>query len=222
MKEYQSAFISFLMHSGVLTFGDFTTKSGRRTPYFINTGNFNTGERLAQVGSWYAKHIVESGLASSDIIFGPAYKGIPLAVSTGVALATEHGCSRGITFDRKEIKTHGDKGALVGSPIAAGNKVILVEDVVTAGTTLKEIVPRLRADYAAEIAGVIIAVDRAERGAGKETAVVELARELEIVIYPLVSIHDIVAYLEQANLVELNLPETIIDSIKGYLTQYGA
>lgn len=222
MKEYQAEFIKFLISSGVLTFGDFTTKSGRKTPYFINTGNFNTGEALAAVGSFYATHLVESGLTDIDVLFGPAYKGIPLAVVTGVSLSREHGLAKGVSFDRKEAKAHGDKGVLVGHQIKAGETVVLVEDVVTAGTTIREMVPRLRSEFKAVVPVVLIAVDRAEKGTTEKSAVTELEEALAIRIYPIVTIHDIIAFLSTNPELPIALPENIVGLMQSYLEQYGA
>lgn len=222
MKEYQSEFIKFLISSGVLTFGNFTTKSGRKTPYFINTGNFNTGETLAAVGSFYAKHLVESGLGNIDVLFGPAYKGIPLAVVTGVSLSREHGLPKGVSFDRKEAKAHGDKGVLVGHQIKAGETVVLVEDVVTAGTTIREMVPRLRSEFKAVVSAVLIAVDRAEKGTAEKSAVTELEEALSIRVYPIVTIHDIIAFLSMTPELPVKLPENIVGLMQSYLEQYGA
>lgn len=222
MEEYQSEFISFLIEAGVLTFGNFTTKSGRKTPYFINTGNFNSGRTIAGAGTFYARHVVARELTDTDVIFGPAYKGIPLAVATGVALSNEHSIDKGVTFDRKEAKTHGDGGVLVGHKIQAGESVMLVEDVVTAGTTLREMVPRLREEFKANVSSVVIAVDRSEKGSGDLSAVEELEQSLSITIHPLVSIHTIIEYLHENTQKASGLPDGIIDSIKRYLEQYGA
>ena len=159
LSEYQPDFIDFLLACDALKFGDFTTKSGRKTPYFINTGSFDSGERIRQLGVFYAAHLVHSGLTGCDTIFGPAYKGVPLAVATSIALQVDHSIDAGYSFDRKEAKEHGDKGFIVGRQLQEGDRVIIVEDVITAGTTLQRLVLILREKNAVQIAGVIVAVD---------------------------------------------------------------
>lgn len=219
---YQAAFIDFLVASGALTFGDFVTKSGRKTPYFVNTGNFNDGSKISKLGSFYASHFIAQGLQKADVIFGPAYKGIPLCVSTASALANEHKLNVGFSFDRKEVKDHGDGGRIVGRLVKDGDKVVLVEDVITAGTTLKEIVPFLRAIGKVEILGVIIAVDRCEKGAGTLSAVQEAQENLGVSVRPIVNIHHIVAYLSQPNSSGYLLPVQLQNKIREYLEIYGA
>lgn len=192
IKTYQREFLDFLLKSGAASFGKFTTKSGRISPYFINTGRINSGSGLTTLGDFYAKHISAAGLLDSfDIIFGPAYKGIPLAVAAGSALFRAAGRDYGISFDRKEAKDHGDKGRIVGAEIKPGARVLLVEDVITAGTTLKEVVPMLRREFKAEVFHVVLAVDRSERGAGEMSAKAELESELDISIHPIIDIHQI-------------------------------
>lgn len=216
--SYQDDFIRFLIASGALTFGDFTTKSGRETPYFINTGRFDDGGKIHELGGFYAKHIVASALGKIDVIFGPAYKGIPLCVAAASALYWGHGIKIGFSFDRKEEKQHGDKGRFVGRAPRSGDRVVIVEDVITAGTTLKEIVPKLRALDGVEIAAVVISVDRRERGAGDMTAVEEVESELGIKVLPIVDIQRIIEFLKrEPGLVEGSL----IGRIESYLAQYG-
>ncbi len=221
-QQLKSEFIKFLIESGALTFGDFTTKAGRKSPYFINTGNFNTGTAICQLGKFYAQQIELHNLGNCDIIFGPAYKGIPLAVTTAVAMETEFKKSIGVTFNRKEAKDHGDKGMLVGAPIKPGARIVIVEDVLSAGTTLREIVPYLRSLGTVEIAGVVVSADRAERGLGKLTAIQESQDLLKINIYPIVSVFDILEYLETGGLAAHNIDASMPDKIKAYLKQYGA
>ncbi len=219
---YQASFIDFLVSSGALTFGDFVTKSGRKTPYFVNTGNFNDGTKIAKLGSFYAAHLVAQGYGSADIIFGPAYKGIPLCVTTASALATQHNINVGFTFDRKEVKDHGDGGRIVGRIIKDGDKIVLVEDVITAGTTLREIVPFLKVLAKVDILGVIIAVDRCEKGAGTLSAVQEAEENLAVKVRPIVSIHHIVQYLSQPNGSGFQLNSQLQKRIAEYLEIYGA
>ena len=223
MQDYQHRFIQFLIAAGALTFGDFVTKSGRKTPYFVNTGRFDSGERIADLGGYYAHHIVANKLAQSDLIFGPAYKGIPLAVSTAIALAREHGRNVGFSFNRKEAKDHGDGGTIVGSALKPGQKIVIVEDVITAGTTLAEIVPWLTATAQVDIAGVVIAVDRCERGSGKLSAVAETKERLGVSIFPLITVHQIIEHLESSpsngsGAVPADAPKRI----RSYLEEYGA
>ncbi len=222
LKPYQIKFIDFLVKSGALTFGDFTTKSGRKTPYFVNTGNFNSGAKIGQLGGFYADHIVNLGLGRIDLIFGPAYKGIPLAVATSAALATQHQMDIGFAFNRKEAKEHGDGGVIVGGKIQDGSRLIIVEDVITAGTTLREVVPFLNSIAKVEIISVVISVDRCERGTTTLSAIKESEKELGLTVAPLVNIHEIVQYLSRENESGILLSSDQQSSIANYLKQYGA
>ena len=222
LKEYQKNFISFLVSADVLTFGDFTTKSGRKTPYFINAGNFDSGEKIAALGMFYAEHIQESGFDDVDVIFGPSYKGVPLAVASAAALTERSGRDIGFSFDRKEVKDHGEGGFLVGKNIGPGDKVVIVEDVITAGTTLRRMVPVVRENLKAEILGVILAVDRCERGERDKAALKEAEENLDLKIRPLVNIHQIVEYLSGENESNLKLTGEQVSSIQTYLEEYGA
>lgn len=214
----KTKFIEFLLSSEALRFGDFVTKSGRKTPYFINTGQFRTGNLISELGGFYAQHIVDQGLSDINVVFGPAYKGIPLAVATASALANTYGHDVGFTFDRKEAKDHGDGGSFVGAPISNGTKLVIVEDVITAGSTLQHIVPILRGLGDITIAGVIIAVDRGERGKGELSAIAEVSSELGIRILPLISVHDIVFYLKSSK----KWPADLSQKMESYLREYGA
>lgn len=222
LRDYQRHFIDFLVRSGALTFGDFVTKSGRKTPYFVNTGNFNDGSKITQLGKYYAAHIVECGLSSSSIIFGPAYKGIPLCVTTSAALFSEFKLNIGFSFDRKEVKDHGDGGKVVGQKIKDGDKVLIVEDVITAGTTLREVVPFLNSIAKVQLAGVVIAVDRCEKGSGALSAVQEAQESMGVKVFPIVTIHHIVQYLSGANGSGLVLDDNLQKRIASYLEAYGA
>jgi len=223
MEAYQREFIEFLIKAGSLTFGDFTTKSGRKTPYFVNTGRFDTGELIAQLGEFYAQAMVANSLDSCDVVFGPAYKGIPLAVSTATALFRTHRRSVGVAFNRKEAKDHGDGGMIVGHKIADGQKIVLVEDVVTAGTTLNEVIPWLRQLAKVEVAGVVISVDRCERGSGALSAVAEAEQKLGIKIFPILTIRQIVQFLEERSVGQfVQIAADAPKQIRAYLEQYGA
>lgn len=222
MQQYQKDFINFLIESGALTFGDFTTKSGRKTPYFINTGNFNDGNKISKLGSFYADHIVASQLSNSTVIFGPAYKGIPLAVTTVSSLALNHKINIGFAFDRKEVKDHGDGGRIVGKKIVDGDKIVLVEDVITAGTTMRESLPMLRALAKIEISAVVIAVDRQEKGSSEISAVQEVEKTLQVKVLPIVNINQILNYLNSSeNTSGFKLNSQLINSISEYRKEYG-
>ena len=215
-------FIDFLLESGALLFGDFVTKSGRKTPYFINTGKFTSGRAIARLGEFYAEHATANKLDGCNVIFGPAYKGIPLAVTTAISLDRDFGKSVEYCFDRKEVKQHGDGGQLVGHKLGDGDRVLIVEDVITAGTTLNQIVPTVRAYGQIEIIGVIVAVDRCERGAGQLSAVAEASQSLGIKISAVVTIYDILEYLSSGKSAVKMLNAAEQASIKSYLSQYGA
>jgi orotate phosphoribosyltransferase len=221
LASYKSAFIDFLVTCAALKFGEFVLKSGRRAPYFVNTGTFDTGAAIAALGQHYANHIQLCGVGAYDVVFGPAYKGIPLSVATASALHLHHQKDVRFAFDRKEAKIHGDKGRIVGR-INRGDRLLIVEDVVTAGTTLREIIPFLREDLGAIISGVIIAVDRCERGAGDRSAVQEARTEFGLEIYPLVTVHEIKSYLSTPNSSGMILTKDQQNQIDQYLSEFGA
>ena len=199
MSDYKGEFIEFMLRSGVLLFGDFTTKSGRKTPYFVNTGRFRTGAQLARLGSWYARAIVQHFGTDFDALFGPAYKGIPLGVAAGIALANEHGKDAGVVFNRKEAKDHGEGGRLVGYEPKDGDRIVIVEDVTTAGTSIRETLPLLKAAADCKPIGLVVAVDRGERGpqgAGSDrTALEEVGAELGLKTAAIVTVHDVLEHL---------------------------
>lgn len=216
MNELQNNFIEFIIQAGVLTFGNFVTKSGRETPYFINTGKLNSGGKIYSVGKFYADHIITKFDTPPTLIFGPAYKGIPLAIATSSAYCRIAGQDVFYSFDRKEEKDHGDKGGYVGKNPSSGDKLVLVEDVITAGTTLKSIIPKLKLINNLEILGVVIAVDRCEIGTGTQSAVKQLEDELKIKITPIVTIFDIISFLKTDA-----KNNSRIESIEKYLKEYG-
>lgn len=215
--EQRKEFIEFLVGAGALQFGDFTTKSGRKTPYFVNTGRFDNGQKIATLGGWYAQAIVNSGSAI-ETVFGPAYKGIPLAVATASALAAKLEKPVGYTFNRKEAKDHGDGGLFVGFPLQSGSRVALVEDVITAGTTMREVLPLL-SGLGVKVEGVFVAVDRMERGkdqAAQISAVDEVRKEFAVKVHPLVTLIDIIEFIRTTPTLQHLLP-----AIQQYRAQYG-
>jgi orotate phosphoribosyltransferase len=214
--------VDFLVQSGALRFGDFTLKSGRKAPYFINTGSFDDGAKISKLARFYAQQIVSLGLHNVDAVFGPAYKGIPLCVSTAMSLAQDFGAPVGFCFNRKEAKTRGEGGEFVGKPLVAGMRVVLVEDVVTAGTTLQEMVPLLRDKVGVQIARVIILVDRDERGSGDLSAVREAERDLGISVTPIVNINQIISYLSEPNSSGFQIAKDLQQRIVAYRQEYGA
>lgn len=188
---YKEQFIKFMTECGVLTFGDFTLKSGRKAPYFINTGNYNTGRQLAKLGEFYAECIKENNI-EVETLFGPAYKGIPLAVACAAALYNKYDTDVNYCFDRKEAKDHGEGGVIVGKKLADKEKVVIIEDVITAGTAIRQVLPVLKAAADVDITGMVISVDRMEKGQGELSAVQEVYKEFGIKIYPIVTVQDII------------------------------
>jgi orotate phosphoribosyltransferase len=212
MKAYQKEFIEFAIEKQVLKFGEFTLKSGRISPYFFNAGLFNTGRDLARLGRFYAAALQDSGIAY-DLLFGPAYKGIPIATTTAVALSNDYDLDIPYCFNRKEAKTHGEGGSLVGSELTG--KVMLVDDVITAGTAIRESMDIINANKA-ELAGVLIALDRQEKGKAELSAIQEVERDYDAKVISIVQLADVVSYLE-------TLPEMQqhLQSVKDYRAKYG-
>lgn len=189
---YKQDFIKFMVDSGVLTFGEFTLKSGRLSPYFMNSGNYKTGAQLARLGEFYAECIHDNGI-KFDTLFGPAYKGIPLAVSTAVALYSKFGIDVNYCFDRKEAKDHGEGGCIVGKQLTDGERVVIIEDVMTSGKALREVMPKLKETANVDVAAMVIQVDRMEKGLnGDKSAVQEVSGEFGVNIYPIVTMNDII------------------------------
>ena len=212
MQDYQRDFIRFAIDRGVLRFGEFTLKSGRTSPYFFNAGLFNTGTALAQLARFYAAAIVESGIRF-DVLFGPAYKGIPLAAATAVQLAEQHQLDVPWCFNRKEAKAHGEGGSLVGSPLAGD--VLIIDDVITAGTAIREVMQIIRAQ-GAKAAGVLIALNRQERGNGELSAIQEVERDFDIPVVSIVSLTQVLEYLANDPQLKQHLP-----AVEAYRAQYG-
>ena len=200
---YKEQFIQFMVDCGVLTFGDFTLKSGRKAPYFINTGNYKTGTQLAQLGKYYAACIQEHQIAV-DTLFGPAYKGIPLAVSAAVALADSYQVNVNYCFDRKEVKDHGEGGMFVGKKLEDGEKVVIIEDVMTSGKALAEVYPKLKAAADVNITGMIITVDRMEKALNSEHSAVQDAYEkYGVPVYSIVTMNDIIQAIQDLSLIHI-------------------
>mgnify|MGYP006069067287 FL=1 len=215
---YKQRFIKFMVQNGVLTFGDFTLKSGRKAPYFINTGNYKTGAQLARLGEYYAECIIDNKIEGETLV-GPAYKGIPLAVSTAVALWDHHHKDLNYCFDRKEVKDHGEGGMFVGKQLQDGEKVILIEDVMTSGKALREMLPKLAQAAKVEVAGMVISVDRQEKALNSDlSAVQEAYKEFGIKVYSIVTMHDIIEAIEQG-VIE---GKEYLDKMREYRSVYGA
>lgn len=212
MQAYQRDFIEFALERGVLRFGEFTLKSGRVSPYFFNAGLFDSGLALAKLGRFYAQALVDSGL-SYDVVFGPAYKGIPLAATTAVALAEHHQRDTPWCFNRKEAKDHGEGGTLVGAPLAG--KVIIVDDVITAGTAIREVMHIIN-NQGAQAAGVLIALDRQERGTGALSAIQEVERDFNMPVISIVSLQQVLEYLAESAELKQYLPV-----VERYREDYG-
>ena len=193
---YKEEFIRCMVSNGVLTFGEFTLKSGRIAPYFINTGNYKTGKQLAKLGQYYAACIRDNGL-EADTLVGPAYKGIPLSVATAIAMYNDYEKEINYCFDRKEAKDHGEGGLFVGKQLTDGEKVIIIEDVMTSGKALREILPKLEAAAKVEVVGMVISVDRMEKALNSElSAVAQAKAEFGIDVYSVVTMNDIIAAIE--------------------------
>ncbi|MER2024486.1 MAG: orotate phosphoribosyltransferase, partial [Eubacteriales bacterium] len=195
MEQYKKDFIEFMLSCGVLRFGDFVTKSGRKTPFFINTGFYRTGGQMAKLGEFYAKAIQDNFGLDFDVLFGPAYKGIPLSVAATMEISRLYGRDIRYCSNRKEIKDHGEKGILLGSPISAGDKVVIIEDVTTAGTSIRETVPIIKAQGTDDIMGLVVSVDRMERGTGDVSALTEIENEFGIRTCSIVSMKDVIECL---------------------------
>ncbi len=193
MEAYKESFIDFMVEAGVLTFGDFTAKSGRKTPYFVNAGRYRTGQQLRLLAGYYADSIIDAGV-QFDFLFGPAYKGIPLVVAIAMVLA-ERGLDVPFCFNRKEVKDHGEGGLLIGHSPRNGEKVLIVEDVTTAGTSIRETVPLLEKAARIELAGLVVSVDRMERSTGELNALDELAETYAMRTFSIVTIEEVMTSL---------------------------
>jgi orotate phosphoribosyltransferase len=215
--NYKQEFVEFMVRANVLTFGDFVTKSGRKTPYFINTGNYKTGEQICKLGEFYAQCIMGNTGASFDVLYGPAYKGIPLAVTTAISLYRNYGLNVPYCFNRKEVKDHGEGGNIIGYTPKDGDRIVIIEDVVTAGTSVRESTTLLNAAAKVNITSLVVSVDRMEKGTGEKTALQELQDTFGIKTYSVVTIEEIVGYLYQK---EIDGRVLIDDAMKGRVEEY--
>ncbi len=216
MEQYKFEFIKFLEGAGVLKFGDFTAKSGRKIPYFINAGDIKTGEQISKLGKFYAKSYIEKLGKKKAVLYGPAYKGIPIAVSAASALADE-GVDVPFFFNRKEEKDHGEGGVFVGYKPQAGEEIVIVEDVITAGTAIRESMEILSSLKDSKVAAVFVMVDRKEKGKTEKSAMAEVGEEFGFPVYSVVDVYDIIEYLEMDDANKEN-----VERIKNYLAINGA
>ena len=217
MQDYQREFLEFALEIGVLRFGEFTLKSGRASPYFFNAGLFNTGASLARLGRYYAATIENSGI-DFDLLYGPAYKGIPLAAVTVAALADHHGRDLPYAFNRKEVKDHGEGGMIVGHGLD-GRRALIIDDVISAGTSVRESVDIIRA-RSAQPAGVVIALDRQERGKGERSAIQEVEADYGLTVAAIVRLEDLIEFLEERVGADPSIAGNL-DAIRAYRAEYG-
>lgn len=217
MEAYKQEFIDFMLESKVLKFGDFTLKSGRKSPFFMNAGGYVTGQQLMKLGEYYAKAIVDTYGTDFDVLFGPAYKGIPLAVVTAIAMHTLYGKEVRYCSDRKEAKDHGaDKGGFLGSKLQDGDRVIMIEDVTTSGKSMEETVPKVRSAANVEIVGLMVSLNRNEKGKGNKTALKEVSELYGFPTAAIVSMPEVIAYLGD------QLDPELKARIDAYYKEYGA
>ena len=223
MEAYKRDFIEFMISCDVLTFGDFTTKSGRKTPFFINTGKYRTGEQIARLGVFYAQAIKDHFGTAPQVLFGPAYKGIPLVTTTAAAMAQDGRGDIAFCFNRKEVKDHGEGGSLVGHPLAHGDKVLIVEDVTTAGTSIYETVPVLQAAAKVDLLGLIVSVDRMEKGSGDTSAFAQIRKDFGMKTCAIVTLDEVVSYLYNRDINGVvYIDDAMKSAIDAYRALYGA
>ena len=227
MEQYKKDFIEFMVDCGVLKFGDFITKSGRKTPFFINTGFYRTGSQLRKLGEYYARAINNKFGLDFDVLFGPAYKGIPLGVATAMAISEHFNKEIRYCSNRKEVKDHGDKGILLGSPINDGDRIIIIEDVTTAGTSIQETMPIIHKQSAlaqgeVTVLGLVVSVDRMERGQGSQSALKEIEDTYKFATTAIVTMDEVVEHLYnkpyKGNII---IDDQLKKSIDAYYQQYG-
>lgn len=218
MEEYKKEFTEFMLSCNALKFGDFTLKSGRKSPFFMNAGAYVTGSQLRKLGTYYAKAIHDHFGLDFDVLFGPAYKGIPLAVATAMALDELYGKEVRYCSNRKEIKDHGDKGILLGTKLQDGDRVIMIEDVTTSGKSMEETVPIVRSQAEVEIKGLIVSLNRNEKGKGEKTALTEISELYGFPTAAIVDMPEVIEILKEKNA----LSEDLLKRIDAYYAEYGA
>lgn len=224
MESYKSEFIEFMVESNVLKFGDFTLKSGRKSPFFMNAGSYVTGTQLRRLGQYYAKAIHDNYGLDFDVLFGPAYKGIPLGVATVMAISELYGKDIRYCSNRKEVKDHGDTGILLGSPLKDGDRVVIIEDVTTSGKSIEETYPILKAQAAVEIKGLIVSLNRMEKGqTGDKSALEEIQDKYGFATAAIVSMQEVVSYLYQREYQgRVYIDDAMKKAIDAYYETYGA
>ena len=223
MEQYKQEFINFMVESEVLKFGEFTLKSGRKSPFFMNAGAYVTGTQLRRLGEYYAKAIHDNYGLDFDVLFGPAYKGIPLAVATSMAISELYGKEVRYCSNRKEVKDHGDKGILLGSPIQDKDKVVIIEDVTTAGTSIEETLPIIKAQGDVDVMGLVVSVDRMERGKGTKSALKEIEEKYGFKTTAIVTMGEVVEHLyNRPYKGRVIIDDKLKEAIDAYYEQYGA
>ena len=223
MEDYKKEFIEFMIDCEVLKFGDFVTKSGRKTPFFVNTGFYRTGAQLRRLGQYYAQAIKDTFGTDFDVLFGPAYKGIPLTVAATMSISELYDADIRYCSNRKEVKDHGDKGILLGSPIKDGDKVVIIEDVTTAGTSIEETLPIIKAQGDVDVLGLVVSVDRMERGKGTKSALKEIEEKYGFKTTAIVTMADVVEHLyKKPYKGKVIIDDTLKAAIDAYYEQYGA
>lgn len=222
MEGYKQEFIEFMVDSQVLKFGDFTLKSGRKSPFFMNAGAYVTGAQLRKLGEYYARAIHDHYGLDFDVLFGPAYKGIPLSVATAIAFSELYGKDIRYCSNRKEVKDHGDKGILLGSPIKDGDRVVIIEDVTTAGTSIEETLPIIRAQGEVTPVGLVVSVDRMERGQGEKSALQEIQEKYGLKTTAIVTMAEVVEHLyNRPYKGKVIIDDTLKEAIDAYYLKYG-
>ena len=222
MEAYKKEFIEFMVDCQVLKFGDFVTKSGRKTPFFVNTGFYRTGAQLRRLGAYYAEAIKSAFGLDFDVLFGPAYKGIPLSVAATIAISEKYDTDIRYCSNRKEVKDHGDKGILLGSPITGGDKVVIIEDVTTAGTSIGETLPIIKAQGDVNPIGLVVSVDRMERGQGEKSALAEIEETYGLKTTAIVTMAEVVEHLYNKEYKgKVIIDDKLKAAIDAYYEQYG-
>ena len=222
MEQYKQEFIEFMVDCQVLRFGDFVTKSGRNTPFFINTGFYRTGLALKRLGEYYARAVNDHFGLDFDVLFGPAYKGIPLSVAAAIGISELYGKDVCYCSNRKEIKDHGDKGILLGSPLKDNDRVIIIEDVTTAGTSIRETLPILEAQASVKPVGLVVSVDRMERGTGTKSALAEIEETYGLKTAAIVTMAEVIEYLYGREYKgKVLIDDTVKAAIDAYYEKYG-